>query len=207
VYDQFWVQTVRYLTEGRLLGDKRRFLQTDREAYDLGDAVRVSAYLSDESFKPLEAEEEKAVIEDPAGGTIDLTLAKDPSAPGWFRGAFAPRVLGRHKIRLATPNEGGLGGAKPPAPLEKTLNVEAPAVEFESPRLDEDSLKELARLTGGSYTPLAEIAALPRRIPDRRQTVVTTDEPIPLWDNGFVMSVIAGLLAIEWILRKVNRLL
>ena len=62
-------------------------------------------------------------------------------------------------------------------------------------------------MTGGSYVPLAEIASLPERIPDRRQTVVTTDEPIPLWDNWLSLGLLASLLTIEWILRKVSRLL
>jgi hypothetical protein len=55
--------------------------------------------------------------------------------------------------------------------------------------------------------PLADIAAVPERIEDKRQTIVTTDEPIPLWDNWFSMCVLAGLLTVEWILRKWNRLL
>ena len=56
IYDQFWMQTIRHLTEARLAGGRRSVLQSDRKAYDFGDTVRISAMLQDESFQPLEAE-------------------------------------------------------------------------------------------------------------------------------------------------------
>ncbi len=199
VYDRFWVQTVRYLTESRLLGDRRRLIQTDKDAYDLGDTIRISAFVTDESFRPIEADEQVIFLEAPQNPPVELRLSKDASAPGWYRGIFVPRATGEHKLRIAAkPGEAG---------SEKAVRVDAPAVELEEPRLDEEALRELAALTGGSYSTLAEIAVVPDRIPDRSQVLVTTDEPIPLWDNGLSMSLLAALLAIEWILRKVNRLL
>jgi hypothetical protein len=194
VYDRFWIQTVRYLTEGRLLGDRRRILQTDSETYELGETVRISVLLEDENYRPVEAEEVPVTVEAPDGATKELTLQRDPVSPGWFRGVYAPRRLGTHRLRI----EGG---------DEKVLNVEPPAIEFAEPRLDEEALRELGTLTGGSYVPLADVAGVPELIPDRRQMVVTTDEPIPLWDNWFSLGLLAGLLTLEWILRKLNRLL
>ena len=85
--------------------------------------------------------------------------------------------------------------------------MRAPEIEFQEPHLDESSLRELAETTRGKYVRLWEAASIPDEIPDRRQTVVTTDEPIPLWDNWFSLSLLAGLLTIEWILRKLVRLL
>lgn len=193
VYDRFWIQTVRYLTEGRLLGDRRRIVETDRESYELGETCRISALIQDETYRPIEAEEVPLRVEAPGGEESEVRLRKDPSAPGWFRGTFAPRRVGRHTFRL--------DGA------ERSVPVEPPAVEFAAPRLDEAALEELAQLTGGTYRPLAEVASLPEAVPDRRQVVVTTDEPIPLWDNWTSLGLIAGLLTIEWILRKIHRLL
>ncbi|HVR73462.1 MAG TPA: vWA domain-containing protein, partial [Planctomycetota bacterium] len=210
VYDSFWVQSIRYLTEGRLLGDRRRLLQTDSDAYDLGEAVRVSAFLSDENFNPVASAEEIAVVEDPDGAATELRLDPDPSAPGWFRGVFVPRTLGAFRLRLKGPS-GAPGPGLPASPgsgqAEKVVSVEPPAVEFDVPRLDEEALRELALLTSGSYSTIAEAGSVPDRILDRRQTIVTTDEPIPLWDNSFSMSLLGLLLTLEWVFRKVNRLL
>jgi len=207
VYDSFWIQSVRYLTESRLLGDRRRLLETDRESYDLGETLRVSALLSDENFRPLEVAEQTVLIEDPEGTITELRLASDGGSPGWYRGIFVPRLIGSYNLRLADGHSGNAAETPVAGTVEKTISVEPPAIEFEVPRLDEEALRELGSLTAGSYTPLAEIDAVPARIPDRRQTVVTTDEAIPLWDNWFSMSLLAGLLTLEWILRKANRLL
>jgi hypothetical protein len=194
VYDRFWIQTIRYLTESRLMGDRRRFLETDRESYDLGSAVRVAAHLEDESREPLEIDAATAVVEAPDGTIEELRLEKDAAAPGWYRGVHVPRLLGVHKLRLE-----GAG--------ERVFSVAPPALEFQEPELDEAALKALAEATGGSYAPLAGFASLPERVSDRRQTLVATDEPIPLWDNGLVAGILALLLTAEWVLRKVCRLL
>jgi len=194
VYDQFWMQTVRYLTEGRLAGGKRRLLQLDRDEYELGDIVRVSALVQDENFRPSTDEFQLAIASSPDGEENELRLERDDSAPGWFRGLFVPRRIGDYGLRL------GDG-------TQARVRVAAPAIEFQEPLLDESSLRELAEGTGGSYSRFWEAPEVPDRIPDRRQTVITTDEPLPLWDNWFVLSILAGLLAIEWILRKLVRLL
>ncbi|MBN1443636.1 MAG: hypothetical protein JXA90_13080, partial [Planctomycetes bacterium] len=194
VYDQFWIQTVRYLTETRLSGGKRQILQTDSEVYGLGDVVRVSALLMDESYKPLEIESQSVVIEHPDGSTSELELKPDSSAPGWYRGVFVPRSLNDYRLLIP-------GGA------ETAMRVEPPDLEFQVPRLDEESLQALAEGTAGSYSRIWEAASVPERIPDRRQTVITTDDPVTLWDNWVSMALLAGLLTLEWILRKLNRLL
>ncbi|HZN59886.1 MAG TPA: hypothetical protein VFD71_17580 [Planctomycetota bacterium] len=198
VYDRFWIQSIRYLMENRLSGDRRRLIQTDKDGYDLGDSIRVSALVTDEAYRPLDAEEQVVLLEAPGSPPQELRLQREPSAPGWFRGVFAPRVTGDHKLTLP----GASGGD-----VEKLVHVDPPQVEFESPRLDEPALQELASMTQGSYVPLAELRAVPDRILDKRQTIVTTDEPIPLWDNWLSMSILAGLLTIEWIFRKLSRLL
>ena len=194
IYDQFWMQTVRYLTESRLTGGKRKLVQLDRDQYELGDVVRVSALMQDESFQPSTEEYQVAVVESPDGEETSQRLEKDPTAPGWFRGIFVPRQLGSYRIRLADGTE-------------TLVRVEPPAIEYQEPQLDEGTLRSLAESTGGTYSRIWEAADVPDRIDDRRQTIVATDEPIPLWDNWFLLSLLAGLLTIEWILRKLVRLL
>ncbi len=197
IYDQFWLQTIRHLTEARLSGGKRSVLQSDRQAYDFGDIVRLSALLQDENFKPIEDETQTVTIDDPRGDTVEVRLEKDASAPGWYRGIFIPRSLGAYKLRLANGTTAG-------------LRVEPPEIEFREPRLDEQSLEELAAQTGGSYTPLWSSEALPERIKQidqRPEIIISKDEPVTLWDNWLSLSLLAGLLTLEWILRKLVQLL
>ena len=194
VYAQFWIQSLRYLTESRLIGDRRRFIQTDQDTYELGEAARISVRLESERFEPLVAESVTAIVDAPDGSSTELSLRGDPASPGWFAGEVVPRQLGDHVLRLADGES-------------HAFAVEPPALEFQDARLDEAFLRALAEATGGTYRPLAELDSVADLVPDRRQTLVTSDDPIPLWDNAFALGLLAGLLTIEWILRKLNRLL
>ena len=194
VYDQFWIQSIRYLTESRLMGDRRRHIQTDREAYELGSPVRISVRLEDENFQPVTDETHPAIVQSPDDTEVTVTLRQDPVAPGWFRGVHIPRSLGDHTVRL-------------PEGESKPFTVDPPALEFQDSKLDEAVLNGLANTTGGSYSTLAAFASVPERIVDERQTIVTSDDPIPLWDNPLCLGLLVALLTLEWILRKLNRLL
>ena len=55
-FDKFWIQAVRYLVEGRSLEGRRRgYVQTDRDRYEIGDKVTITARLQDPTFSPLVA--------------------------------------------------------------------------------------------------------------------------------------------------------
>ena len=194
IYDQFWLQTIRHLTEARLSGGRRSVLQSDRQAYGFGDIVRLSALLQDENFKPLEDDTQAVIIEGPDGDTAEVQLEKDTAAPGWYRGIYIPRILGSYKLRLANGTT-------------TSLRVEPPELEYREPQLDEQSLKELATQTGGSYSQLWNSGGIPEKIDQRPEIIVTKDEPLTLWDNWLSLYLLAGLLTIEWVLRKLVQLL
>jgi hypothetical protein len=192
IYDQFWMQLVRSLSEGRLQGDRRNLVLTDRESYPLGEVVRVSALLRDENYRPSAAPSVEAEVLGAEGEAARLTLEKDPTQEGWFRGILMPSGVGRLRIRVS--------GA------EKAIHVELPDVEYEDPRLDLQTLESIARLSGGSVIGADGFGALPDRIPDASQRVVKADEPRPLWDSALTLALVVALLTAEWILRKWSRL-
>ncbi|SVD90043.1 uncharacterized protein METZ01_LOCUS442897, partial [marine metagenome] len=82
-----------------------------------------------------------------------------------------------------------------------------PELEYREPQLDEQSLKELATQTGGSYSQLWNSGKIPEKIDQRPEVIVTKDEPLTLWDNWLSLYLLAGLLTVEWILRKLAQLL
>ncbi len=197
IYERFWIQSIRFLTEGRLVRRERALVQTDRDTYELGETWRLGLYLLDENYQPIEAEDAALTITEPDGDSEDVHLVADANSPGWFRGLFDPSAIGEYAIEYSAGSE-----SEP-----KRVRVDAPRLEFLDPRLDDAALRELAESTGGRYVDIDAIDGIPDGIPDRRQVVVASEEPIPLWDNWFCMTVLAILLAAEWILRKLNRLL
>ena len=60
----------------------------------------------------------------------------------------------------------------------------------------------MAEASGGAYLPLERIDALPALIP-RQDITVREDRTTGPWDfPGTTVALLLGLLAVEWILRK-----
>ena len=70
-----------------------------------------------------------------------------------------------------------------------------------------EQLEELAKLTGAAYMPLAEAGSLPERIENATRVHPVRGSERALWDNGWLLGLIAGLLGVEWFVRRRNHLL
>jgi hypothetical protein len=203
-FNRFWLQTVRYLVEGRAVEGKRRgTIETDRTRYEVGDRITVVARLNDASFKPLEQPEITARLEVPGRDSVPVTLRQVPQQPGRFEAVVTAQHAGRHVLRVDFGEAAGAGTPK----VETTITVAPPSVESERTWQDQPLLAELAAASGGQYFSLADVAGLAARVPDRQQTIVVQGKPVPLWDTSRLLLLVVGLLVIEWALRKKWKLL
>jgi hypothetical protein len=206
VFDRFWVQTTRFLLEGRHAGARRRFrIYTDRELIDLGDAVRVTAELFDERFEPLEAETAAVLVNGPAGLEEEIVLLPVEGKPGHYAGSFAPAEVGDYELRPAAADLRPKNGTDVAAATFRTVE---PHREMSDVRADRGLLKDLAGRTRGRALKLHEALRLtdPKLIPPASEQVVTQGRPIPLWDTWTTIIVMLLLLCAEWILRKKFRM-
>jgi len=203
-FDRFWVQAVRYLVEGRLVGGKRRGLvTTDRDVYPIGSRVAISARLHTAAFEPLAEPTVPVVIRAGAAAPVETQLKLVPERPGNYEGSAVATQLGVTEIEIALPDE--RGGR--PVRVAKQITVEMPRVEFADPRLARSVLVELAERSGGRYFDLAEAGDVAAAVPDRRETIVVREKPRNLWDTSRLLGLLAVLLTIEWAVRKRYRLL
>lgn len=200
-FDQYWVQSVRYLAEGRLLGEKKRGrISIDRDVYPIGSRVQVSAKLYDEGFDPLAAEVVGAALSGPEGGEQTFELRAVPGQPGDFEGTVVATQVGLNEIAIVL-----AGGSAGSVRVARQLTVEVPRVEFADPRLNKALLRELAGKTadqGGKYFEIDEAEALAAAIPDRSERIVVNRDPKPLWASSRTLVLLLALLTVEWALRK-----
>ena len=64
-------------------------------------------------------------------------------------------------------------------------------------------LEELSsRSDGGQYFAVNQVAGISDLIPDRSKTTLVPGEPVELWDTYVLLTVLAVLLSLEWIIRK-----
>jgi len=203
-FDRFWIQAVRFLVESRSLEGRRRGnVQTDRDLYEIGDKVTVTAQLQDASYQPLTNEKVEATlqVEGEAPSTIQLLLL--PNQPGGYEAAFVPRKTGQHKLTVRIPGAPSEEGGT----IETPFQVELPSVETSQVWLNEPLLKDLADLSGGKYFTIDQAGDVAAAVPDKTETVEIRSQPEPLWDNKWLLTALVALLAVEWAVRKRNKLL
>ncbi|MBM4019830.1 MAG: VWA domain-containing protein, partial [Planctomycetes bacterium] len=130
-FDQFWIQAVRYLVEGRVMGaGKRGRITTDRDVYPVGSRVAVTAVLYDAAFEPLSCPSVQAVVRGgPGSPPVETELRTILGRPGHYEGSVVAAQLGVGEIEITLPGE---AGAKP-IRVSKQFTVETPRVEFADP--------------------------------------------------------------------------
>jgi len=202
-YERYWIQLMRYLVEGRLLGGQRRLsLATDKDGYSLGDVVGLKVKVLDASYKPLANARltAQATVQDGADGPSAFEIRLEQRKPGEYAGQFVPPRSALYEIVVGAPDMGLIDGKTVKA--QKTVRVSLPNIEFSDSRRDDALLRDIAEAAGGEAIPLAKVAELPGKIPARRETLVVTGTPVPLWDNRLPLLLIALFLGLEWFFRK-----
>ncbi|HEY3243525.1 MAG TPA: hypothetical protein VGM03_09255 [Phycisphaerae bacterium] len=209
-YDRFWIQMLRYLIEGKLLGGHSRgVLLTDSDSYPAGEAVAVSARLYDERFEP-ETRDTFAATYHVENETREFVLQRAADRPGWYEGRFVPDRAGLYDITLVLRERGS--GVSPDTldgiTLTRQIQVVRSNLEMANPRMNREALVTLAEQSaGGRYFDPADAARIPDLIPDRHESTTIKGAPTLLWDRWWTLALLVGLLSVEWTVRKLARLL
>ena len=201
-FNRFWVQSIRHLAQGRLLGAQTRGrILTDRNRYTVGEPIVFRARLRDRNDQPLTQPDIPLQISTAGeeGPGARVVLHRDPNREGWYTGQFVARRTGRYTATIR------LEGNNPQEEMIVThaVDVRRSDLEILKPQMDRGQLITLARQSaGGQYYNVSQALSLPRQIPDRHETTVTRGAVEPLWDTGWALALLAGLLCLEWALRK-----
>ncbi|TWU02976.1 VWA domain-containing protein [Stieleria varia] len=212
-FDSYYTKLIRWVCEGRLLRDSNRGrLLVENQRAMIGDTITVRAVLSDDQFEPLVVPEVQAKLLAPSGRIEDVRLlpvAGEPR-PGTYGGRFLVREAGSYELRLT------LGDALNEEVLRQTVQVSLPTVELERPRRNDDELKQYASTTGGVFLPIDDpsgpdsvASELVERIRPQPQTTVlpgTADQDFAQRRNLALMWLIASVLTMEWVTRRLHRL-
>lgn len=200
VYDRFWVGVMRFLVQGRLAGGRKRVeLLTDKEAYTLGEPIRLRAHALDKGYQALQAA--KLVARARVGADeVEVTLEKTSQA-GWYEATFLPQAQGVVEVSVPLPDDEP--GARPES---ISVPVRLPDIEFQEPILDEVLLSSVAAQTSGVVLKPQEVARVPEQVPSLSQKLTVAGAPILLWDRWETIALVVTLLAIEWTIRKRSRM-
>src|SRR6185295_17039464 len=103
-FDKFWIQSVRYLVEGRSLEGRRRgYVQADRDRYEVGERITVTARLQNISYEPLVEQKVEASLQVEGDPPEVVFLLPVPNRPGVYEAALTAKKTGNHNLRIRLP--------------------------------------------------------------------------------------------------------
>jgi hypothetical protein len=208
-FNQFWIQTVRYLSRSRL---GRIDLRVDRQTpYRRGEPIKVSARFPDDSPAPGPEIKVEVILtraplkgSGPSSGGLEketLRLAKVEGSRATFEGLVPRTPEGEYHFILATPV------VSEPKPRTEA-RVLPPPGEMELLRMNQADLERAAEETHGKFYTLADAEHLLDDLPAGTRIALSTPQPPRLlWNHLSMFALALGLLGTEWVLRKRKHLL
>ena len=171
-------------------------LTTDLTNYLVGDAVQITVYAYDESYRPLADAAFKIDVVPPDRKSFQVRAAASSQIAGVYTAQFEVNQTGNYQIRAFGVEDFSTLGED-----STEIYVQSPLAEFENPQLNEQLLKQLAEASGGIYTPIDDVRSLPKKIKDVEERVFSNQER-NLWNTPIILILVVSLLGAEWFLRK-----
>lgn len=195
-HGRYWIQAIRYLSRGRLIGkDRTAELTSDQSVYQRGQPATLRVKFVDEKFIPAESDGVTVTVERKGEGRQTVKLTRLRELPTAFEGQLARLSEGTYHGWVSQP-------AFSEAPPSVDFRVEIPQRELVLRGMDKSDLQLSASISHGRFYTFDEVDRLPTEIPRGTPVPLDTDEPIPLWNRWEILTLITALLTMEWLLRK-----
>lgn len=199
-FGRYWGQALRYLSRGHLLGsDRAAELVVDRQIYRRGETVVLRARYLDERLAPAKDEAVQVMVEQAGQGRREVQLTRLPYLPTVFEGQLRQLADGSYRAWISRPSF----ATTPPA---VDFRVESPQRELQKQAADRTDLRLAAERAGGHFLELQQLTQLPSLIPTGEAVPLEQGVAVSLWNRHEPLLLLAGLLTLEWVLRRRWRL-
>ena len=213
-FQNYYLQLVRWVSQGRLLRDSTRgVLLTDREQCWMGDQVTVQAILRDAQDEPLVGSQIESVLSRPDGSSQTLVLrsVKDAVRAGTFTAQFSASQEGEYRVRLPIPDSTDF------EVLTTQVQANIPDLEKEKPQRNDELLSELAEKSRGHYfvgmdrwntspdDPLSPVQLIQ---PQDQETLLlgTPNRGFEKKLAQWLLILIVSVFCLEWTFRRLHKL-
>ena len=199
-HGRYWIQAIRYLSRGRLIGkDRTAELTVDQMVFQRGQPVTVRVKFIDEKFIPPETDGVSVTLERKGEGRQTAKLTRLRELPNVFEGQVTRLADGTYHGWISQPafNE---------APPSVDFRVETSQRELLRRDIDKADLQQAASVSHGQFYTFETVDRLPAEIPKGTPVAIETDDPIPLWNRWELFTLATMLLGWEWLLRKRHKL-
>lgn len=210
-FNQFWLQTVRYLARTRI---GRIDLRLDKQtSYRRGDPIKVTVRFPDDAPAPaVDTRVEVAIKRLPPRNPSDTShettgvkewhvqLAQVEGSRATFQSIHTETPEGDYQFELVSPF---LPDPKP----RVECRVLAPPTEMEVLQMNQTDMQSAARETGGRFYTLADGYRLIDDLPHGSRATLSAAGDKILWNTLPVLGLVMFFFTAEWVLRKLGHLL
>jgi hypothetical protein len=226
--ERFWLQMIRLLgRESVSRSGKAAALELSPRRAEVEQPIRIAVELIDQSLIDAAPASLKVRIvrEGPVSGPpedeepalpVELTLlpeggasapapgrAQGPRGVRTFAGTWLGTESGRYRVEVADPLISSLASA---AGLSAAVEVWLPEDELRHPETDHPLLERLSAATEGRVLRPDQLGELPALLPNRRLRLAGEPEVETLWDTPLALILLALLLTLEWVGRRLIKL-
>jgi hypothetical protein len=192
-YSLFWKQMFRWLVSA---SPDPVMASTDKDTYLPGEAVNLTAEVSDKGFNRMNNAKVLGKLTDPNGNTETIPFDWSGSEDGSYQAQLNAGTPGIYELQVeATQGNESLGVHR------SSFQVKDRPVEYSDAALHAGMLQNIASQTGGRYYPLSKLGD----VPEDAQYVEGTSsfvEQKELWDVPVLFLLLCMTLAGEWFWRK-----
>lgn len=189
-YDTFWRQALRWIA-APAADAVHLTVPPDAAA---GAAATLAVSVRDASFEPVRSAVVDLRVSRPDGGVDEVRAAPSAEGSDVYTASYRPAAAGIYRLEAAV-SGGATGQAR------TSLLVGGADLEMTDPRRHHDLLQRVAVASGGRVIEVGDLAGLVTAL-EARVPAATTAASRDLWHTGWSFTLVIGLLAAEWLLRR-----
>lgn len=200
-HEILWRQMMRWLTAS---APERIQVQFDREYYNAGDEVTVSATLLNEEYVPDNGATLWMQVTDSRDQVSDIPMEWDIENDGVYRATFTAEHEGVYSLLVDVASAAG-EAARDSSEKRAAFVVTPARREYANAGMDAGLLQRIAASSGGRYYDIADVDVMADEIqyvPNAYSREVQED----LWDSPWLLALLISLLCVDWIARRMKGL-
>lgn len=199
--ETLWRQILRWLA---VSAPERITLNFDREFYNVGDEVNVTATVLNDQYIPDNDATLWLQTTDPLGSPTDAPMEWDIEDDGVYRSSFVVEEEGVYEMLVDVASAAGTSSTD--SSEKAAAFVVTPSLrEYTNAELDSGLLSRIADSSGGGYFSLANSDGLAEAV-EYTPNAYSQQVQIDLWDRPWLLALLILLLCSDWVLRRLKGL-
>ena len=179
-------------------------VEFDRDFYNVGDEVNVTAVVLNDKYEPDNDATLWMQTTTPLDQITDNPMEWDIEEDGVYRANFIVEDEGVFNLLVDVAS--AAADAEIDSSETRTAFVVTPSLrEYNNAGMDSSLLERISTASGGAYFNLSDVDGLPDSV-EFRPNAYSREVQIDLWDKPWLLALLISLLCIDWMSRRLKGL-